>query len=142
MLVDIYESSTPNFAPVQIGISGGTGKDVWQLSLALDVDTLTSGQPIEVEVIQGPLAVGRGSIVQFSSGDEPTRYIDAESGTIRVSLERSQPRASGSAEVVPSALSAAFEGTFRTRCFKAGADPATFEIDGSFSSPFCQQFAA
>jgi hypothetical protein len=34
------------------------------------------------------------------------------------------------------------KGRFRTRCYKKGADPNSFENDESFSSPFCQEFAA
>lgn len=144
MTVDIYETAAADPVPVQVLIVGGRGPDNWQAMFGLDLSMITTGAEVEVEVLQGPLAVGNGTVRKFPSNPEVDNYesILASAGTIRVALETSRPMVTGTVQVEPKDLSAVLRGRFQVRCFKAGADATSFALDDSFSSPFCQQFAA
>jgi len=115
MTVDIYETAAADPVPVQVLIVGGRGPDNWQAMFGLDLSMITTGAEVEVEVLQGPLAVGNGTVRKFPSNPEVDNYesILASAGTIRVALETSRPMVTGTVQVEPKDLSAVLRGASR-----------------------------
>lgn len=141
MLVTIREPSNLTVTPVEVIVLGGLGKHNWQAMWSLDHSMLLTGEELRIEVRDAPDAILQGNVKRFPLDGKSDRD-DATSGTIRVTLESSRPYARGIVEVVPDSLSASFAGRFRTICLKASSDGTAYQEDESFSSPFCQQFAA
>jgi hypothetical protein len=145
--LEAYLSSAPTY---QLSFEAGDGQRTWGAVLHLSRDQALAGHA-SIPIAAGVLSEGQGS-VQLLGG----AFVEAMSGSVDFSL--SAGRASGSADVAPTALSGSFDGEFSVSCWvppshlppSASAAGGVTPTDGTevliadqgFTTPECQPFRA